>query len=99
MYESLVANEYLVEVFPPGGEYNTPPLLPSSPAEKAQSRIIAARCNDLVTAYFGYLSNKNEVRPTKTWRHEKSTILKLEGALVLFACLRVFLKFQGVFPL
>lgn len=62
VYESLVVNEYLAEKFPPGGELNAAPLLPASPFAKAKARIIALRSNDLVTAYFIYLSNKNEVR-------------------------------------
>lgn len=64
IYESLVVNEYLAEKFPPGGEYDPSPLLPASPADKAKVRIVASRSSDLVTAYFTYLSNKDEVR----WR-------------------------------
>lgn len=62
VYESLVVNEYLSEAFPPGGEHNASPLLPKSLAARAKARIIASRSNDLVTAYFTYLSNKDEVR-------------------------------------
>ena len=61
MYESLVVNEYLSEVFPEGGEYDATRLLPKSPAGRAMARIITSRSNDLVTAYFTYLTNKNEV--------------------------------------
>ncbi|CAN0405950.1 unnamed protein product [Ascophyllum nodosum] len=60
VYESLVVNEYLAEVFPSGGESSASPLMPGSPAAKAKARIIAARSNDLVTAFFTYLSNKDE---------------------------------------
>ncbi|CAM9243640.1 unnamed protein product [Ectocarpus sp. 6 AP-2014] len=60
IYESLVVNEYLAEKFPPGGEYDPSPLLPASPADKAKVRIVASRSSDLVTAYFTYLSNKDE---------------------------------------
>lgn len=62
VYESLVINEYLCEAFPPGGEYDAPPLLPKSLAGRAKARIITSRCGDLVTAYFTYLSNNDEVR-------------------------------------
>lgn len=62
IYESLVVNEYLAEKFPPGGEHDASPLLPASPADKAKVRIVTSRSNDLVTAYFTYLSNKDEVR-------------------------------------
>lgn len=61
VYESLVVNEYLSESFPPGGEDNASPLLPKSPAARAKARVMAQRSNDLVTAYFTYLSNKDEV--------------------------------------
>eukprot|EP00752_Nemacystus_decipiens_P016123 g14418.t1 len=55
VYESLVVNEYLSEVFP-----DATPLLPKSPAGRAKARIIASRSSDLTTAYFTYLSNKND---------------------------------------
>lgn len=56
-----MVNEYLSEVFPEGGEQDASPLLPKSPAGRAMARIITSRSNDLVTAYFTYLTNKNEV--------------------------------------
>lgn len=56
VYESLVVNEYLAEVFP-----DASPLLPKSPVGRAKARIITSRSNDLTTAYFTYLTNKNEV--------------------------------------
>ena len=49
-------NEYLSEVFP-----DASPLLPKSPAGRAKARIITSRSNDLTTAYFTYLTNKNDV--------------------------------------
>eukprot|EP00903_Cladosiphon_okamuranus_P011550 g10873.t1 len=55
VYESLVVNEYLAEVFP-----DASPLLPKSAAGRAKARIIASRSSDLTTAYFTYLTNKNE---------------------------------------
>nr|WEU39136.1 glutathione S-transferase [Saccharina japonica] len=60
VYESLVVNEYLADAFPPGGELGASPLLPASPAGRAMARVIAQRSNDLVTAYFTYLSNNDE---------------------------------------
>lgn len=62
VYESLVVNEYLAEKFPPGGELRARPLLPADPAGKAKARVVMQRSNDLVMAYFTYLSNKDEVR-------------------------------------
>ncbi|CAM9470422.1 unnamed protein product [Scytosiphon promiscuus] len=62
IYESLVVNEYLSEAFPPGGEHNASPLLPESLSARAKARIIASRSNDLVTAYFTYLSNNDEAQ-------------------------------------
>lgn len=59
-----MVNEYLSEAFPPAGELGASPLLPASPAGRAKARIIAQRSNDLVTAYFTYLSNKDEVGTT-----------------------------------
>eukprot|EP00904_Undaria_pinnatifida_P013553 jgi/Undpi1/9328/HiC_scaffold_26.g11786.m1 len=60
IYESLVVNEYLADAFPPGGELGASRLLPESPAGRAMARMIAQRSNDLVTAYFTYLSNDDE---------------------------------------
>jgi len=57
----LVVNEYLSEKFPEGGEYEVSPLMPKLPAARARVRIVASRSNDLTTAYFTYLSNKDEV--------------------------------------
>lgn len=62
MYESLVVNEYLAEKFPPGGELNASPLLPADPGGRAKARVMMQRSNDLVTAYFNFLSNKDEVQ-------------------------------------
>eukprot|EP00904_Undaria_pinnatifida_P013556 jgi/Undpi1/9330/HiC_scaffold_26.g11788.m1 len=60
IYESLVINEYLADAFPPGGGHGASPLLPESPAGRAKARMIAQRSNDLVKAFFTYLSNSDQ---------------------------------------
>jgi glutathione S-transferase len=55
VYESLVVNEYLCEVF--GGAKVT--LMPNEPAERARARILISRCDSkLVKLSYSYLSHK-----------------------------------------
>ncbi len=55
VYESLVVNEYLCEVF--GGAEVT--LMPSEPAERARARILISRCDSkFVKLSYSYISHK-----------------------------------------
>ncbi|CAM9946832.1 unnamed protein product [Discosporangium mesarthrocarpum] len=61
VYESLVINEYLSDCFPGGdGDPAASRLLPENPGGRAMARIVAQRSNDLVRAFFTYLSNKSQ---------------------------------------
>ncbi|CAM9437007.1 unnamed protein product [Choristocarpus tenellus] len=65
VYESLVINEYLADKFSTGaGPEGVTPLLPGTPGGRAMARIVAQRSNDLVKAYFTYLSNKDQEKET-----------------------------------
>ncbi|AFY77861.1 glutathione S-transferase [Pleurocapsa sp. PCC 7327] len=59
VYESLVVNEYLCEVF--GGD-----LMPSTPANRARARILMSRCDaKFVKLGYSYLSHKRREDETK----------------------------------
>lgn len=77
-------NEYLADAFPPGGGHGASPLLPESPAGRAKARMIAQRSNDLVKAFFTYLSNSDQVgqQPANLWKLQegKKVVAELYNA-------------------
>lgn len=53
--------EYLVDSFPPEEGHSSSRLLPAPAGARAKARIQAQRSNELISAFFTYLSNKDEV--------------------------------------